>query len=399
MPIAAWAAMLWSVLLGATLVNCGGGATSVSSPLSSNTTPPAIATQPTTVTITAGETATFTVVAMGPAPLNYHWQKNDVDIAGANSATYTTPAAVPEDNGSRFRVVVSNSAGSVTSDAATLSVSTNPLAPLITAQPTDQMVVAGQTATFTVVAKSTRPLSYQWQKNAVAMSDATAVSYTTPATTPADNGSRFRVVASNSAGSVTSHAATLSVTASPVAPSITAQPASQTVASGQIATFTVSATGTSPLSYQWQKNNANITGATSATYNTPATTTADSGSEFHVAVSNPARHLTSNTVTLTVKTPVKTDVLTYHNDNARTGQNLHETILTLENVNATNFGKIGFYSVDGKVDAQPLYLFNMTVPGRGLHNILYVATEHDSVFAFDADTGAVLWQVSLLGQW
>src|SRR6266581_4245758 len=90
------------------------------------------------------------------------------------------------------------------------------------------------------------------------------------------------------------------------------------------------------------------------------------------------------------------DVTTYHNDNARTGQNLSETILTPANVNVTGFGKLFVLSVDGKVDAEPLYLAAVTFPGQGTHNALYVVTEHDSVYAFDADTGAQLWRVSLL---
>jgi hypothetical protein len=90
-------------------------------------------------------------------------------------------------------------------------------------------------------------------------------------------------------------------------------------------------------------------------------------------------------------------VLTYHNDNARTGQYLNETILTPSNVDASTFGKVGFFPVDGKVDAQPLYLSGVSISGQGTHNVLYVATEHDSVYAFDAASGAVLWQVSLLG--
>jgi hypothetical protein len=89
------------------------------------------------------------------------------------------------------------------------------------------------------------------------------------------------------------------------------------------------------------------------------------------------------------------DVLTYHNDIARSGQYLAETILTPANVNSTRFGKVAFLSADGKVDAQPLYAGNVTVSGVA-HNVVYVATEHDSVFAFDADTGAPLWQRSLL---
>jgi outer membrane protein assembly factor BamB len=90
------------------------------------------------------------------------------------------------------------------------------------------------------------------------------------------------------------------------------------------------------------------------------------------------------------------DVLTYHNDNARTGQNLNEMILTPSNVNATQFGKIFQVTVDGKVDAQPLYASAVAIPAQGAHNVLFVATEHGSVYAFDADAGTQLWQVSLV---
>ena len=90
------------------------------------------------------------------------------------------------------------------------------------------------------------------------------------------------------------------------------------------------------------------------------------------------------------------DVLTYHNDNARTGQALSETILTTSNVNSTQFGKLFQVSVDGKVDAQPLYASTVAIPSQGVHNVLFVATEHDSVYAFDADAGKQLWKVSLL---
>jgi len=92
------------------------------------------------------------------------------------------------------------------------------------------------------------------------------------------------------------------------------------------------------------------------------------------------------------------DVVTFHNDNARTGQNLSETSLTPSTVNATTFGRVGLYALDGKVDAQPLYLSAVAIPGQGTHNILYAATEHDSVYALDADSGAVIWHDALLGQ-
>jgi hypothetical protein len=89
-------------------------------------------------------------------------------------------------------------------------------------------------------------------------------------------------------------------------------------------------------------------------------------------------------------------VVTYHYDNSRSGQNLQETVLTLANVNASKFGKLGELMVDGKVDAQPLHLTNLSIPGVGSKNVLYVVTEHGSVFAFDADniTAAPLWKIT-----
>src|SRR5580700_292524 len=92
----------------------------------------------------------------------------------------------------------------------------------------------------------------------------------------------------------------------------------------------------------------------------------------------------------------QTNVLTYHNDNMRTGQNLSETVLTPLNVKSATFGKLLNLPVDGKVDAQPLLVSGLTIPGKGTHNVVFVATEHDSLYAFDADTGAAYWQVPLL---
>lgn len=197
----------------------------------------------------------------------------------------------------------------------------------------------------------------------------------------------------------------------PTAPVITTQPASQTVTVGQGATFVVVATGSAPLSYQWQKNGANVAGATSSSYTTPPTTTADNAAKFDVVVSNSAGTVTSVSAPLAVNavtggnTPPPAssstlDVTTYHYDNLRTGQNTHETTLTHANVNASQFGLLGAMPVDGHVDAQPLYLSGLAVTG-GTKNVLYVVTEHDSVYAFDADSvnGAsvtTLWHSSML---
>jgi hypothetical protein len=140
--------------------------------------------------------------------LSYQWRKNGANITGATSASYTTPATTASDNGSLFSVVVSNSAGSVTSNNATLTVKTPPT---ITTQPANTTVKAGKTAKFTVTAAGTTPLSYQWRKNGVNIAGATKASYTTQKTTSADNGALFSVIVTNSIGSVTSNNATLTV--------------------------------------------------------------------------------------------------------------------------------------------------------------------------------------------
>jgi hypothetical protein len=282
--------------------NTAGTATSNAATLTVNaaSVAPTITKQPVSQAVTAGQAATFNVAATGTAPLSYQWRKNGVAISGATSSSYTTPATTSSDNGAQFSVVVSNSAGSVTSSAATLTVNTALVPPSITAQPISQTVTAGQTASFSVAVTGTAPLTYQWRKNAVAITGATSSSYTTPATTSSDNGAQFSVVVSNSAGSVTSSAATLAVNAALVPPSITAQPTSQIVTAGQTATFNVAATGTAPLGYQWQKNGTVISGANSASYTTPATTSSDNGAQFNVVVSNTAGSVTSNAATLTV---------------------------------------------------------------------------------------------------
>jgi hypothetical protein len=180
------------------------------------------------------------------------------------------------------------------------------------------------------------------------------------------------------------------------APQITTQPTGQSVAVRQTATFSVVATGTAPLQYQWRKSGSAIAGAIGSSYTTPATVSGDDGSSFTVVVTNVAGSKTSNAATLTVTAAAAgIDVVTYKYDVMRTGQNLAESILTPSNVTSATFGKLRNLMVDGLADAQPLYLSKLTVAGA-TRSVVFVATEHDSVYAFDADTGSILWQVSLL---
>src|SRR5690348_7920437 len=223
----------------------------------SNSTAPSITTQPANQMVLAGQAATFSVVAAGTAPLTYQWMEDTGsgfnNISGAISSSYTTPLAMSTDNGTAFEVVVTNVQGSVTSNAATLTVD-SPVAPAITTEPVSQTVTEGQTATFSVVASGTAPFTYQWMANTGSgynnISNANSSSYTTPPTIMSiDNGALFEVTVTNSQGSVTSNPVMLTV--NPAPPSITTQPASQMVLVGQAATFSVVATGTAPLTYQW----------------------------------------------------------------------------------------------------------------------------------------------------
>lgn len=193
---------------------------------------PSIGKQPQNVSVKAGEQATFTVAATG-TDLKYQWQidRNDgkgfADIAGADRASYTTSAVDKNCNGYKYQCVISNSAGSVTTGTATLTVTedvTPPVQPTvkkpgISKQPQNVSVKAGEQATFTVKATGT-DLTYQWQinrnngKGFVDITGADKASYTTGVVDMLCNGYKYQCVISDSAGSVTTNAATLTVTES-----------------------------------------------------------------------------------------------------------------------------------------------------------------------------------------
>ncbi len=212
-----------------------------------------------------------------------------MNILNATGASFTIAATAIGDAGS-YDVVVTGTCGTVTSNAATLTV--NP-ATAITTQPANQTVCAGQPATFTVVTTGAG-LTYQWRKNGVNIAGATGPSFTIPSAAAGDAGS-YDVVVMGACGTVTSAAATLTINP---ATAITTQPANQTVCAGQPATFTVAATGAG-LTYQWRRNGVNITGATGSSF-TIASAAAGNAGNYDVVVTGTCGAVTSAVATLTV---------------------------------------------------------------------------------------------------
>jgi hypothetical protein len=187
---------------------------------------PSITTQPSATAVTEGQSASFAVVATGTAPLTNAWRRNGSTIAGATAATYTLVATTLADNAASFAVVVSNSAGSVTSSAVALAVNVLTVTPTITAQPAAAALSAGGTATFTVAVSGTPAPSVQWQiaggsdladgAGSGALAGATIAGATTQTLTLTNvpqsaDGVQLAARASNSAGMVTSGSAALKV--------------------------------------------------------------------------------------------------------------------------------------------------------------------------------------------
>ncbi len=232
---------------------------------------PQFTTQPISQTIVSGNPVSFLAVAKGtPAP-TFQWQKEGANISGATTNAYTIANTVPNDAGN-YTIIATNSTGSVSSNSATLTVTA--IAPTITVQPVSQTVIAGNSMTFTVAASGTPAPTYQWQKNSIAINGATNNSYTVSNAASGDAGS-YSVVVMNSAGSATSNSATLTVKVVPV---FSIQPLSLPAFVGATINFTSVATSATAISYQWQKDGIDISGATNPSLSLANVQLTDAGS-------------------------------------------------------------------------------------------------------------------------
>ncbi|MGC4072788.1 MAG: pectinesterase family protein [Nibricoccus sp.] len=278
---------------------------------------PLFLTHPAAASVSSGQPVTLSASTAAVPAATYQWKKDGNTIAGATSATYTIAAAAGSDAGT-YTVVATNASGSTTSNAALVTVAGVAVAPSITTQPASQSVSAGASVSFTVAASGTAPLTYQWKKGGADISGATSATYTIAASVIGDSGS-YTVVVTNAGGSATSNAATLTVSAV-VGPIITTQPVSRTVAVGATTSFTVAATGTGTLTYQWQKEiNGTFTNVPFVFDGNDSTIITDlsgiatptlsfvhaqviNAGNYRVLVTDSAGTTTSNTVAFTVNT-------------------------------------------------------------------------------------------------
>jgi len=264
--------------------------------------PPAFGSPPASQVKALCDDVTFSSPAAGSLPISYQWFFEGTPLSDGNRVTGATNyvlniTALQTNDAGNYWLVASNEVGVVTGAVATLTVV---VPPAFTLQPTNQTWVAGLNGSFTVAATGTEPLSYQWYHGATQLADGARLSGTTASTLSVSNvltsdAGNYTVVVTNLAGSVTSAAATVTVI---VPPTITTQPKGRSAPAGLPTIFNATATGTTPLSYQWQFNGTNIPGATANNYTNSSLTANDFGA-YQLIVTNVAGAITSSVAMLT----------------------------------------------------------------------------------------------------
>jgi len=364
----------------------------------------AVTVTPATASISTIQTQQFTATVTNATDLTVNWKVDGIQggntSAGRISSTglYTPPPAAGTHPITATSVQDSTKVGT-----ASVTVKLPPPQIAVTVAPATASISTAQTQQFTATVTNATDLTVNWKVDGIQGGN-TSVGRISPAGlyTPPPAAGTHPITATSVQDST--KVGTASVTVSLASQSgknaVTLTPATAAIFTIQTQQFAATAAdGTSPA-VTWQVDGVQggdaSVGMISGGLYTPSPLAA-THSVTATGIQDPTM---SGSASITVKFPPSqpfSGVLTYHNDNARTGQNLQETVLTPANVKSTTFGKLFSFPVDGAVYAQPLYVSNVTIAGQ-LHNVVIVATEHDSVYAFDADnrTSAPLWQVSFI---
>ena len=372
-------------------ISCGGGAQSAPPGNQIN-----ISISPTTATVAAGGTQQFQASVTGTSNTAVEWQVNGVTGGTAASGTistsglYTAPVTT---GGLQVTVTAVSSADSTKTANAAVMVSAAAMGTVIIA-PTSATLGAHMTQQFTATVSGENNSSMTWSVDGVngGNNNVGTISSNGLYTAPSSAGSHT-VTATSVADPSQSASAAVSVIL------LTVSPQRVSLAPNGTQQFTASVQGTNNTGVSWSVDGVAGGNGTVGTI---------SSSGFYTAPGSPGAHTVTATssalpsysvnasVTVSLAPPGTVSVLTYRNDDVRDGANLNETNLNLSNVNSGQFGKLVALQVDGQVYAQPLYLPNLNIGGAS-HNVVFVATENDTVYAFDGDAGSQspLWSKHL----
>ncbi len=256
-------------------------------------TMPVVTSSPISTEGCIGTSVTFTGTAEGTEPLTYSWYSTNGALGTGTSNSYTI-ASITANDASTYRLNISNMCGAAFTNGATFTVKT---APTLTDISATGNICENGANTYTTSATGTTPITYQWYKAGVAIPSATSVSYSI-SNAPTSAAGTYYCIATNDCGTDQTNQSVLTVNE---LPSISVQPISKTVCENQSYTFSVTASGAAPLTYQWYKGGVSINNANNNTYTMSSIASSDDGTTYYCVVSNSCSSATSTTATLTVQ--------------------------------------------------------------------------------------------------
>jgi Bacterial Ig-like domain (group 2) len=372
-------------------IGCGGGGNSSSG---NSGTEVSVAISPTTATVNAGGTQQFQATVTGSNNTGVLWQVNNVTGGSAANGTistsglYTAPPTTVA-----IQVTVSAVSVADPTKTASATVTVNPVATgTVTVSPATATIAVGGTQQFTATMMGGSEVNVTWSVDGITGGNSSVGTISSSGLYTAPSTAGMHTITATSVSNISGSAAvsvillTLSPTSASLSPNGTQQ-------------FTANVQGTNNTAVTWSVDGVAGGNNTVGTISSSGLYTAPPAPGMHTVTATSAAlpsYSVNASVTVTGAPPGVVSVLTYHNDDVRDGANLNETTLNPSNVNSTQFGKLFALPVDAQVYAQPLYLPNLMVNGVQ-YNVLFVATENDTVYAFDADGGSQspLWSQHL----